>query len=291
LKKKYSEKCDVWSCGVIMYFLLCGHPPFMGKTEKRVLEEVMKGLYELNDSEWSHISPEAIDLIRKLLEYDPARRISAEEALNHPWFTLMLGDKGAGNQVVITKALKNLQDFRAERKLQEAIWIFLVSYFSAKEETASLLTTFQVLDKDKNGVLSKQEIMEGYKDIIGKAQNNEEIEEIINKIDNNNNGLIDYSEFVAATINKMTLLSRTKLDATFRLFDKDGDGYLTIDELKEFLNPDQLKLSKQAGYKGEAPPKQEEDKMWSELISQADKNQDGKITLKEFKDLMLDMIK
>jgi len=270
--------------------LLCGHPPFVAPTEKRVLEKVLKGLYEFNDLEWGHISPEAIDLIKKMLEYDPEKRISAEEALKHPWFTQMLGDQAAGNKGVITKALKNLQDFRAERKLQEAVWIFLVSYFSAKDETSNLLASFQALDKDKNGVLSKEEIMAGYKDIIGKAQNDHEIEDIINKIDNNNSGFVDYSEFISATINKMTLLSKTKLEATFRLFDKDGNGYLTVDELKEFLNPDQLKLSKPGNPKGEVVQKKEEDELWKDLISQVDQNQDGKITLKEFKDMMLGMM-
>jgi calcium-dependent protein kinase len=111
LKKRYTEKCDVWSCGVIMYFLLCGHPPFMGNCEKKILEKVVRGLYEFKDEEWRSASPESMDLIRKLLEFSPEKRLTAEQALNHPWFNLFSGNKDE-SKVIAGKALKNLQQFR-----------------------------------------------------------------------------------------------------------------------------------------------------------------------------------
>jgi len=119
LKKKYTEKCDVWSCGIIMYFLLCGHPPFMGNTEKRVLEKVAKGLFEFKDEEWRHISGEAVDLVRKLLEITPENRITAEEALNHPWFKAAGANKENENKSASGKVLKNLQQFRAGKKYKK----------------------------------------------------------------------------------------------------------------------------------------------------------------------------
>eukprot|EP00330_Aristerostoma_sp_ATCC50986_P000967 CAMPEP_0114589414 /NCGR_PEP_ID=MMETSP0125-20121206/11862_1 /TAXON_ID=485358 ORGANISM="Aristerostoma sp., Strain ATCC 50986" /NCGR_SAMPLE_ID=MMETSP0125 /ASSEMBLY_ACC=CAM_ASM_000245 /LENGTH=105 /DNA_ID=CAMNT_0001786277 /DNA_START=457 /DNA_END=774 /DNA_ORIENTATION=+ len=56
LEKNYNEKCDVWSCGVIMYILLCGKPPFNGNSEKKIIEKVYKGLYEFKDADWEGIS-------------------------------------------------------------------------------------------------------------------------------------------------------------------------------------------------------------------------------------------
>lgn len=81
LKKNYNEKCDVWSCGVILYIILCGYPPFNGANDKQIIEAVIKGRYTLDEPEWDDVSLEAKDLIKRLLEYDPAKRISAEEAL------------------------------------------------------------------------------------------------------------------------------------------------------------------------------------------------------------------
>ena len=97
-----------------MYFILCGHPPFYGSTEKRILEKVVKGLYEFKDSEWEGISEDAKDLIRKLLEYSPEKRLSAEEALNHPWFVKTLGENAIGNKNLAVKTLKNLENFRVK---------------------------------------------------------------------------------------------------------------------------------------------------------------------------------
>jgi len=290
LLKRYTEKCDVWSCGVIMYFILCGHPPFYGSTEKRILEKVVKGLYEFKDSEWDGISEDAKDLIRKMLEYSPEKRLSAEEALNHPWFTKILGDNAIGNKNLAVKTMKNLENFRAGRKLQEAIWIFLVTYFSTKEDKGKLLETFRALDKDKNGTLSREEIKQGYKLIMGKAHNDEDIEVLIKNIDTNKSGSVDYSEFVTATINRINMLSQAKLEAAFKLFDKNGDGYLTVDELKEFFNPEQL-TKKQPDPEKETEEEISEEDMWKELMQEVDVNGDGKISLKEFKDMMLKMLK
>jgi calcium-dependent protein kinase len=85
LKKNYTEKCDIWSIGVILYILLCGYPPFNGANDKQIIEAVLRGKYTLDEPEWEDISDEAKDLVRKMLEYDPVKRISASDALQHKW--------------------------------------------------------------------------------------------------------------------------------------------------------------------------------------------------------------
>ena len=101
----------MWSCGVIMYFLLCGHPPFVGSTEKRVLERVLLGAYDFNAVEWADITDGAKDLIKKMLEYNSDKRLTAEAALNDPWFSTMLGSKSTVSANTTAKNLKNLQKF------------------------------------------------------------------------------------------------------------------------------------------------------------------------------------
>ena len=90
LWRRYDEKCDIWSCGVILYILLCGYPPFNGSTDKIIMDKVAAGRYDFNGDEWVWISEDAKKIIKKLLEYDPDSRISAEKALADPWIKNLL---------------------------------------------------------------------------------------------------------------------------------------------------------------------------------------------------------
>lgn len=83
---RYNEKCDIWSCGVIMYILLCGKPPFAGKTSEEILRRICKGLYTFQDAHWNGISNEAKALVKKMLTIHSSARPSAEELLQSPWF-------------------------------------------------------------------------------------------------------------------------------------------------------------------------------------------------------------
>jgi calcium-dependent protein kinase len=110
LQSEYSEKCDIWSIGVILYILLSGKPPFDGNDDREIVKNVKLGQYSMSGPEWKNISKEAIELIKKMLTYDPVNRYSAEQAINHTWI------KKKVNDVYDTKAtinaLTNLRTFR-----------------------------------------------------------------------------------------------------------------------------------------------------------------------------------
>ena len=86
LLQKYDSKCDIWSCGVILYILLCGKPPFDGNNDDEILRAVDKAKVEYKDAVWKKISDEGKDLLNKMLVKDYHKRISAAECLGHPWF-------------------------------------------------------------------------------------------------------------------------------------------------------------------------------------------------------------
>ena len=85
LKKSYNEKCDLWSAGVLVYIILTGTPPFNGNSDAEIMKKVAAGKYSLDIPELSNASEKAKDFISKLLTVDPAKRISAEQALQHPF--------------------------------------------------------------------------------------------------------------------------------------------------------------------------------------------------------------
>eukprot|EP00270_Netrium_digitus_P021480 TRINITY_DN9196_c0_g1_i4.p1 TRINITY_DN9196_c0_g1~~TRINITY_DN9196_c0_g1_i4.p1 ORF type:complete len:332 (-),score=39.94 TRINITY_DN9196_c0_g1_i4:359-1354(-) len=87
----YGPECDVWSIGVILYMMLSGEPPFFDVSEKGICDKVLKGEYRLEGRVWNDISLPAKNLIRRILEQDPAKRITCRQILEHEWMTTMLG--------------------------------------------------------------------------------------------------------------------------------------------------------------------------------------------------------
>ncbi len=234
LKKNYNEKCDVWSLGVILYILLVGYPPFNGSEDSQIIAAVKKGKYTVDEPEWDDVSEEAQDLVRKCLTYDPAKRISAEDALRHPWYKKYAKHEKVEKQLAST-ALNNLKNFRAEQKLKQATLTFIVSQLLNKDETAKMESIFKSMDTNQDGMLSMDEIKNGYDKHFGTALDDEELIRMFKEIDTDGNGTIDYSEFLMATMNETQLLSTDKLKAAFKMFDKDGSGTISKEEIKETL--------------------------------------------------------
>eukprot|EP00079_Xenopus_tropicalis_P024087 XP_012816611.1 PREDICTED: serine/threonine-protein kinase 33 isoform X2 [Xenopus tropicalis] len=83
----YSQQCDIWSTGVIMYMLLSGNPPFMAGSEEKLFEDIRRGELKFSDAVWQGISNAAKDVLQRLLKVDPAHRITANELLDNPWIT------------------------------------------------------------------------------------------------------------------------------------------------------------------------------------------------------------
>ena len=271
LQESYNEKCDVWSCGVIFYILLCGFPPFNGENDDDILEAVQLGKYTFDIPEFRMISLLAKDLIRKMLTYDPKKRPSIEKCLNHEWFQKILFSKEEPkiNQTV----LKNLKNFTTKNKMQNSIYFFLVNHIASNDEKNELIKTFKALDINKDGVISKEELIEGFKKIDTKLTDID-IENIMKQIDNNKSNTIDYTEFVVAASNKNLLLSDKRIKTCFNMFDIDKNGKISMAEFKHmFANSELI-----------------DNDVWIELIESIDQNGDGEIEFCEFRDILLKLI-
>ncbi len=184
LSESYDEKCDIWSCGVILYILLCGYPPFNGDSDAEIMKSVKKGKFTYPSEDWSSISKEAMNLITSMLKFSPKDRPSAGECLAHPWFKINEAiDKE--QSFLSLNVVKNMKLFKSDRKLEQATISFIVNQLITKDERNELLSQFQSWDTNGDGVLSREEIFEGYKKLYGDLKANEEVVRIINLGPNN----------------------------------------------------------------------------------------------------------
>jgi calcium-dependent protein kinase len=272
--EKYDEKCDVWSCGVIMYILLCGYPPFNADNDTEIMNKIKVGKFSFPAEEWDQISSEAKDLITKMLTYKSNERPSASDCLLHKWFT----ENTSKNNVDINfsqKCLQNMKKFHAGRKLQQAALTYIVNHLISKDDKNEMLELFTQFDTNGDGVLSREEILAGYKEILGDVVEAEiEADRIMREVDIDKSGTIDYNEFILSSMNHQKLLNKEKLEATFKMFDKDGSGTISADEVKSFL----------------CQGNDVDSKLIDEIIRENDINGDGEISMIEFKDMMLKIL-
>mmetsp|Transcript_40336 Transcript_40336/g.38807 ORF Transcript_40336/g.38807 Transcript_40336/m.38807 type:complete len:151 (+) Transcript_40336:689-1141(+) len=123
LKGEVTELSDEWSIGVLLYIMLSGEPPFYGSTEIEVYKKISQGKLEFRSKIWNWISAEVKDLIKRLMTYNYRDRLTAGEAITHPWFSKIEREGGA-KQMNLENALYNLQSFDAGSKLKQALLAF-----------------------------------------------------------------------------------------------------------------------------------------------------------------------
>jgi len=236
------------------------------------MKKVKLGKISFQDAVWSNVSDEAKDFITQLLTKDQDKRPSAEQALQHPWIQKVNElQKTALSSDVAMGALKNLQSFNAQSKLKQATYAFIASQLLSKQEKEDIDKVFRAMDANGDGKLSKAEIKNGYLEYFGKSLTDEQIDDMFAQVDADGNGEIDYSEFVVATMNEKNLLSNNKLHTAFKMFDKDGGGSISTDEIKQVLSFGQNL----------------DEAVVQQIIEQVDKNGDGEISYEEFAAMML----
>ena len=281
LKKHYNEKCDMWSCGVILYILLSARPPFGGDNDTEIMARVAKGKYDLKSSPFDTISKEGKDLIKSLLVMEPEKRLSADKALSHPWLKQNQA-KELFNQIkskdTIYKLVENLKNYHSDSVIQETALAYLVHNFPQSSDVINACKLFNLMDVSGDGKINQKELLQGLKQQIQSDTLEQDVAKIYKNLDMDNNGYIEYEEFVRAAVNKERFLSEGILKFAFRYFDKDNSGEIDFNEIEEV-------------FKQSITDKNKVHESLKKIINEVDQNGDNKIDFNEFVSIMKKMIK
>ena len=271
IKGNYDEKCDIWACGVILYILLAGYPPFNGNTDKEVYNQITNIKLDFEKERWKNISKYAKELIKNMLT--PAKnRFTAKQVLSSKWLEVKLKDDIDEN---ISTALdyRRINKYKTYNKLKKAILTFIASRLSS-EESAQIRNIFYNIDEDKNGYISYEDfrkyLVNEY-DIDDVIENEEELQKGFESVDIDHNNQIDYTEFIAANLDEKIFLKTEKLKEAFRIFDINDNGAIKRDDIIRVMKLENVSNKNEIADK---------------IIEENDFDKDGKINFKDFVQIM-----
>ena len=277
IKGKYDQLCDIWSIGVIMYIMLTGSPPFYGGDDESILNHVSVGKYDTTSDSYQDLSDNAKDLITKLLKFESSERITAKEALNHPWFQTAefkttYRKVNTLNTMEAMGMLKNLDNYKSDNIIKCAVLAYLVHQNTNIPQCIEATKLFKDIDLNHDGKLETKELEYAYTKYCGINQSDAKNKSrfIFANIDTDNNGYIESEEFIRACINPKLFNSQKYLKFAFDYFDTDRSGTISIEEIEN-------KFYQTAKNKNNNTKKE-----LKKLFDNIDINKDGQISFEEF---------
>jgi calcium-dependent protein kinase len=264
---KYDERCDIWSLGVLTFLLLTGKPPFYSEEgERTTIKLIKKANVDFSSPIWEKLSPHARILVQNLLVADPAKRWTAEKALESPWFDAYREEiqRNVSSSSALSGAtlegdiVSSLAKFVNYGKMKKTAMLVMAHHSSVKELSA-LRNAFLALDKDNSGTITFNEL----KTLLMKHKMTEdEATRLFLSVDVDESGEIQLTEFLAATMEATCKVDRERMADAFDHI-ANGESYITTNHLESLLG----KIDK---------------KQLQEMIRSLDENGDGKISRDEF---------
>eukprot|EP00746_Dinoflagellata_sp_MGD_P000664 gnl/MRDRNA2_/MRDRNA2_101188_c0_seq1.p1 gnl/MRDRNA2_/MRDRNA2_101188_c0~~gnl/MRDRNA2_/MRDRNA2_101188_c0_seq1.p1 ORF type:complete len:617 (+),score=134.07 gnl/MRDRNA2_/MRDRNA2_101188_c0_seq1:78-1928(+) len=237
----YTQSCDVWSLGVLSYVALTGQQPFWGPPIV-MKAQARNEKYPVTGEHYAGLSEQCKDFICSLLKADPAKRPDMETVASHPWLicakekTSAALDKSRGSGV-----LKNLKQFRGASNFS-ALCITAVARQLDHSQLGDVHQVFKSMDKNGDGVLSIEEVTNGFLEMMGAdSPTYKEMLETFKSLDLDGSNAIDYTEFCAGGVGQTGILKDEACMGAFKMFDLDNSDTLCPSELQQVLESADLK--------------------------------------------------
>ncbi|CAM9934371.1 unnamed protein product [Pylaiella littoralis] len=291
--RMYGPPCDVWACGVILYNLLAGYPPFFRTADKTLFEVIKEGRYFFHTDAWDQISREAKDLVSRMLVVDVEKRATIPEILDHPW----LSESCDVEYSHLVRTIRRLKEHNTKRKWRAAAAVMMLgtklgrkkrsrgtSADSSDEEhgfSALELETLKTafLSSSEGGILSRAQLASVLSDIgFGPVPS----DRMFDLFDKDGNGMVDFSEFLGA-MSSFRHSGDKRLQFCFDIYDTEGVGFINLDQLKSVLSCVTRPQGVRAGSGDEQENKAHQDDYLTELFKRLDLDGNGTIDFEEFK--------
>ena len=272
LNQRYGKECDLWSVGVILYMFIVGHAPFDGCDDEEITGNIQKGVYSKEDRRWKKASKEVKDLIQKLLIYSPKKRLTALQALKHPWFKItdsnILYDNVPKNDII--ECIKNLLTYTISSKLEELVLAYIIHNIPRPKQSKSAIKLFKLVNEVGDGKLLKRELKKTLllfvtEDFLNKY----DFDEQFSLIDGDKKGYINYEEFLRACLGRKKILTDHILKYAFSFFDPSNTGFIKKKKMKSFFG------------------NKVDENTFNIIFDEIDSDKDGKINFKDFKAMLL----
>ncbi|KAL8151947.1 hypothetical protein V2J09_021755 [Rumex salicifolius] len=234
LHRSYSSEADVWSIGVIAYILLCGSRPFWARSESGIFRAVLKADPSFDEPPWPSLSSDARDFVRRMLNKDPRKRMTAAQALCHPW----LRNQDAVVVPLDVLIFKLMKAYIRSSSLRKAA-LRALSKTLTVDELFYVKEQFALLHPSKNGTISLENIKEALMKNATDAMKESRAHEILTSLSMLQYRRMDFEEFSAAalSVHQLEALERWEQHArcAYELFEKDGNRAIMIEELASEL--------------------------------------------------------
>lgn len=234
LHRSYSTEADVWSIGVIAYILLCGSRPFWARTESGIFRAVLKANPSFEEPPWPSLSLEAKDFVKHLLNKDPRKRMTAAQALSHPWIRNS-NDVKVPLDILIFKLMKSYMRSSALRKAA----LRAVAKTLTVDKLYYLREQFALLEPSKNGSINLENVKAALMKHATDAMKESRVHDFIASLNALQYRRMDFEEFCAAALSVYQLEAFDQWEqharCAYELFEKDGNRAIVIEELASEL--------------------------------------------------------
>lgn len=229
----YDEKCDMWALGVIMHMLLSGTKPPEGMRSHEVNRWIMTHGYSVDGPAWSNISESGKDFVMRLLEEESEDRMTAQEAIEHDWIQTV-GHQGESEEISLD-VLQHIRAFSNGTVMLRAACC-LTALSMTVDDFDELERQFLALDHNNSGTISLEELTSILRSKLGMSE--DDARKVFNRLDLSGDPQVQYSEFIAASLQSRFQRHSPTLREAFQRFDINNTGKITEENLRTLLGPE-----------------------------------------------------
>ena len=265
VEKKYNNKVDIWSAGILAYLLFIGKEPFTG-TKHEIIYQIANKKIEYPPT----LSDVKKSLLKKMLNKNPNERYEADDLLKEEYFhdgDVEPGSEEAKDDKEFLNVVNSMCTFTKGKNLRKSVMSYIVARKLYKENDIQIRKKFEALDHDKKGYIDKKELLAQYKKYFSGTTEKQIkiIDKFMESADTDNNGKIDYAEFLTMMNLKNKELGENALKEVFDYYDKNKNGFIEASDIREIFEDTGLS-----------------NKEVHQLIDDVDINQDRKLGFEEF---------